>query len=604
MLRLPGQEADVRRTDKTKMSAPRQTRQTLRMEELRDQEARAAAAPKAKTLTTNSKMDGGAHASSGASRELLQSIAARLDAKLQKHAKGSWAKLFFAVDHDGSERVEFHEFKALLRNKTTDTIMPGLELGKKVVSDPELRMLWTSADADRSGFVTAPEFKLFIQNAEEPPAAEETEEEWLSQEALWSIAHRLEKKLQRYAKGSWMKLFFVIDKDGSGRICEREFEALVRNKAYGTAHPGLEIPKEEISDEELHLLWKSADEDGSGKVTAAEFKDFFNKLMDHHANAVRPATPPERRRAAVVEVAPDPRVAAGRARALRYALGLERDADALLEAKSALEAKVEALELRLEGERAAFAAKQLADEAAKQAAIAAKDGELDAAEATRASEVGRLETKNAALAEAAAAAAADAADAKADRDRLLGKFDALEAELDDARVRSDAGLRRAASCVRAVQDAVGGAMGLKTEPALRVRFELDAARWSLSSPTNRFEQRSRERPLARDAASATAAAALNIVRHYGEKPRKPADRRDDKPSFFSGAHGAVLLKPGFGLPKLDAARAPTLVERAAAAQREPPRPAPPAAEPPGGGSGRRRSSGSSRRPPSPPPRSS
>ena len=30
MLRLPGQEADVRRTDKTKMLAPRQTRQTLR----------------------------------------------------------------------------------------------------------------------------------------------------------------------------------------------------------------------------------------------------------------------------------------------------------------------------------------------------------------------------------------------------------------------------------------------------------------------------------------------------------------------------------------------------------------------------------------------
>ena len=39
MLRLPGQEADVRRTDKTKMNAPRQTRQTLRMEELRDHEA-------------------------------------------------------------------------------------------------------------------------------------------------------------------------------------------------------------------------------------------------------------------------------------------------------------------------------------------------------------------------------------------------------------------------------------------------------------------------------------------------------------------------------------------------------------------------------------
>ncbi|KAH8068766.1 hypothetical protein JL721_6332 [Aureococcus anophagefferens] len=109
-------------------------------------------------------MADGAHADDAAPPALLRSIAKRLVAKLEKHAKGSWAKLFFAVDHDGSERVEFHEFKALLRNKTTDTIMPGLELGKKVVSDPELRMLWTSADADRSGFVTAPEFKLFIQN--------------------------------------------------------------------------------------------------------------------------------------------------------------------------------------------------------------------------------------------------------------------------------------------------------------------------------------------------------------------------------------------------------------------------------------------------------
>ncbi|KAH8068765.1 hypothetical protein JL721_6331 [Aureococcus anophagefferens] len=272
-----------------------------------------------------------------------------------------------------------------------------------------------------------------------------------------------------------MKLFFVIDKDGSGRICEREFEALVRNKAYGTAHPGLEIPKEEVSDEELHLLWKSADEDGSGKVTAAEFKDFFNKLMDHHANA----------------------------------------------AKSALEARVEALELRLEGERAAFAAKQLADEAAKQAAIAAKDGELDAAEATRASEVGRLETKNAALAEAAAAAAADAADAKADRDRLLGKFDALEAELDDARVRSDAGLRRRACVARRAgrRRRHGPQDGAGAPRALRI----DAARWSLSSPTNRFEQRSRERPVT-PLFSLTAAAAASD-RDRRARPRAPRGAR-------------------------------------------------------------------------------
>ena len=43
-------------------------------------------------------------------------------------AKGSWAKLFFVIDNDGSGRVEFHEFRDLMRNKVTHTSNPGLEL--------------------------------------------------------------------------------------------------------------------------------------------------------------------------------------------------------------------------------------------------------------------------------------------------------------------------------------------------------------------------------------------------------------------------------------------------------------------------------------------
>ena len=38
-------------------------------------------------------LDAGEHHDDEASPELLKSIAARLDAKLQKHAKGSWATL-------------------------------------------------------------------------------------------------------------------------------------------------------------------------------------------------------------------------------------------------------------------------------------------------------------------------------------------------------------------------------------------------------------------------------------------------------------------------------------------------------------------------------
>ena len=55
-------------------------------------------------------LDAGEHHDDEASPELSKSIAARLDAKLQKHAKGSWAKLFFVIDNDGSGGVEFHEF--------------------------------------------------------------------------------------------------------------------------------------------------------------------------------------------------------------------------------------------------------------------------------------------------------------------------------------------------------------------------------------------------------------------------------------------------------------------------------------------------------------
>ncbi|KAH8051581.1 hypothetical protein JL722_10758 [Aureococcus anophagefferens] len=298
------------------IDAPRTTKQAERMKALRAEEANATdgptragwKAPIADRLAGNDKLADGAHHETGASPELLRSIAARLDAKLQKHAKGSWAKLFFVVDNDGSGRVEFHEFRDLMRNKATHTSNPGLEIGRKEVSDDELSMLWTSLDGDKSGFVTAPEFKKFMlmmkaqysgeeqkqeivktsmdaprttkqaermkalraeeANASDGPARAgwkapikdkmagnskmadgEHHDEEASPELLKSIAARLDAKLQRHAKGSWAKLFFVIDNDGSGRVEFHEFRDLMRNKVTHTSNPGLEIGKKEISDE-------------------------------------------------------------------------------------------------------------------------------------------------------------------------------------------------------------------------------------------------------------------------------------------------------------------------------------------------------------------
>ncbi|KAH8086110.1 hypothetical protein JL720_7311 [Aureococcus anophagefferens] len=335
---------------RTSMNAPRTTKQAERMKELRAKEASATdgptragwKAPIKEKLGTNKNFDAGEHHDDEASPELLKSIAARLDAKLQKHAKGSWAKLFFVIDNDGSGRVEFHEFRDLMRNKATDTVNPGLEISKKEVSDDELSMLWTSLDGDKSGFVTAPEFKVFMETVKTHHSGEEekqvitrtsinaprttkqaermkalraeqasatdgpTRAGWkapikeklgtnknfdagehhddeASPELLKSIAARLDAKLQKHAKGSWAKLFFVIDNDGSGRVEFHEFRDLMRNKATDTVNPGLEISKKEVSDDELSMLWTSLDGDKSGFVTAPEFKVFMETVKTHHS---------------------------------------------------------------------------------------------------------------------------------------------------------------------------------------------------------------------------------------------------------------------------------------------------------------------------------
>ncbi|KAH8073825.1 hypothetical protein JL721_2368 [Aureococcus anophagefferens] len=255
-------------------------------------------APIKEKLGTNKNFDAGEHHDDEASPELLKSIAARLDAKLQKHAKGSWAKLFFVIDNDGSGRVEFHEFRDLMRNKATDTVNPGLEISKKEVSDDELSMLWTSLDGDKSGFVTAPEFKVFMETVKTHHSGEEekqvitrtsmnaprTTKQAERMKALraeqasatdgptragWkapikeklgtnknfdaasttttrrrrscSIA-RLDAKLQKHARARGEAVLRHRQRR-LRRVEFHEFRDLMRNKATDTVNPGLEISK-------------------------------------------------------------------------------------------------------------------------------------------------------------------------------------------------------------------------------------------------------------------------------------------------------------------------------------------------------------------------
>ena len=183
----------------------------------------------------------------------------------------------------------------------------------------------------------------------------------------------------------------------------------------------------------------------------------------------------------------------------------------------------------------------------------------------------------------------------------------MRRELANATAASDAGLARAEKCVDAVRAAVGGALKIDAAPSLRVRFELDAARSSLaSSPTSRFVRARPPTPrrgqpadaaaldalrgerdaaradatratLARDAATATATAALKIVQYYvaGKRSRSPAlarsSSRAQRPaaagppprasSVFSLPTGAILIKPD-NLQKRTEPRLPSLARPA------------------------------------------
>ncbi|KAH8073826.1 hypothetical protein JL721_2369 [Aureococcus anophagefferens] len=248
---------------RTSMNAPRTTKQAERMKALRAEQASATdgptragwKAPIKDRMDGNSKMADGEHHDDEASPELLKSIAARLDAKLQKHAKGSWAKLFFVIDNDGSGRVEFHEFRDLMRNKATDTVNPGLEISKKEVSDDELSMLWDVPRRRQVGLrdrARAPIKDKLDKNSNFDDGAHHDDE--ASPEVLAAVARRLEARVRDVAAGSWAKLFFFVDNDGSGRVEFREFRDLIRNRTTDTVFPGLEMGRKEVSDDELSML--------------------------------------------------------------------------------------------------------------------------------------------------------------------------------------------------------------------------------------------------------------------------------------------------------------------------------------------------------------
>ena len=190
---------------------------------------------------------------------------------------------------------------------------------------------------------------------------------------------------------------------------------------------------------------------------------------------------------------------------------------------------------------------------------------------------------------------------------LRHRLSSTRQELEDARRESAAGLSRAQACVEVLEDAVGSAMCLHTfsglDPALKVKLELAAARehlnednegsryceltdgiqadfsLSLDDPdfsvletvTQDRDGASREikrLELARDAAAATATAALRLVEFYSSRATSPSKARRDRggDEIFSDAYGMQRLRSSSKLPSIES-RPPSQASRSATPHR-------------------------------------
>ena len=93
-----------------------------------------------------------------------------------------------------------------------------------------------------------------------------------SEAELCAVASKLHAQLPG---GGWFKLFRHMDDDGSGKVTFAEFEDLVRHE--------LQLPPRELPEARLKAVWVALDDDGSGYISAGEFGAFMRKGEALHA---------------------------------------------------------------------------------------------------------------------------------------------------------------------------------------------------------------------------------------------------------------------------------------------------------------------------------
>ena len=117
-------------------------------------------------LRANSRMDslaaelvGVPSASEAEVRELSEACNARmLDLVGYDPTKAAWFKFYRRVDSDQSGRIDFKEFRHMLRVE--------LQLSPKVMDDYRLKTVWVALDVDSSGYISAGEFGSFMNRGD------------------------------------------------------------------------------------------------------------------------------------------------------------------------------------------------------------------------------------------------------------------------------------------------------------------------------------------------------------------------------------------------------------------------------------------------------
>jgi Ca2+-binding EF-hand superfamily protein len=356
----------IRQAVERKRENVRQAREENQLRRKEDAAKREAASKEAAELIrANSRMDflttelvGVPSASEAEVRELSEACNARmLELVGYDEKKAAWFKFYRRVDSDDSGRIDFKEFRHMLRVE--------LQLSAKVMDDYRLKTAWVALDVDSSGYISAGEFGSFMRRGERVLNEAKEERPWkerrlerakaahaarlAERDALFhrDIAKQLEgappasdeevrrlseafnarlqlleaeNELQRQATsgarsdpGGSGALSDGLDADGlppmpaAARSCgwytlfkhvdENESGTISYRELKVIVRDELQLTPKDVPEHELQAVYLALDKDKSGFITAGEFGQFMRLGAPDRVQGYKKGAMLERRRA-------------------------------------------------------------------------------------------------------------------------------------------------------------------------------------------------------------------------------------------------------------------------------------------------------------------